>query len=175
MTTHSSILAWEITDTEEPGGLQSVGSQESDTTDRLNSSNLVSSVQEWVPWQGSLGRSRACLCEAACQERTSPAGDVAAGCWFPLKSPGPDSGEALNVRRPARGAGCDGRSLQPTAALHSRSSWGRQPRSFSEWRTATLEVKPCWNEKRTFMTALQAALWLFLLLFLESSSNFLPS
>ena len=46
MTTHSSILAWEITDTEEPGGLQSVGSQESDTTDRLNSSNLVSSVQE---------------------------------------------------------------------------------------------------------------------------------
>ena len=31
MTTHSSILAWEIPWTEEPGGLQSVGSQESDT------------------------------------------------------------------------------------------------------------------------------------------------
>ena len=33
MATHSSILTWEIPWTEEPGGLQSVGSQESDTTD----------------------------------------------------------------------------------------------------------------------------------------------
>ena len=31
MAIHSSILAWEIPWTEEPGGLQSVGSQESDT------------------------------------------------------------------------------------------------------------------------------------------------
>ena len=27
MTTHSHILAWEISQTEEPGGLQSMGSQ----------------------------------------------------------------------------------------------------------------------------------------------------
>ena len=33
MATHSSILAWEIPWTEEPGGLQSMGSQESDTTE----------------------------------------------------------------------------------------------------------------------------------------------
>ena len=32
MATHSSILAWEIPRTEEPGGLQSMRSQESDTT-----------------------------------------------------------------------------------------------------------------------------------------------
>ena len=32
MTAHSSILAWEIPRTEEPGRLQSMGSQESDTT-----------------------------------------------------------------------------------------------------------------------------------------------
>ena len=32
MATYSSTLAWEIPWTEEPGGLQSVGSQESDTT-----------------------------------------------------------------------------------------------------------------------------------------------
>ena len=32
MATHSSILAWEILWTEEPGGLQSMGSQESDET-----------------------------------------------------------------------------------------------------------------------------------------------
>ena len=32
MATQSSILAWEIPWTEEPGGLQSMESQESDTT-----------------------------------------------------------------------------------------------------------------------------------------------
>ena len=32
MATHSSILAWRIPWMEEPGGLQSMGSQESDTT-----------------------------------------------------------------------------------------------------------------------------------------------
>ena len=32
MATHSSILVWEIPWTEEPGGLQSMGSQESDKT-----------------------------------------------------------------------------------------------------------------------------------------------
>ena len=36
MATHSSILAWEIPWTEEPGGLQSMGLQESDMTERLN-------------------------------------------------------------------------------------------------------------------------------------------
>ena len=32
MQTHSSILAWEIPWTEEPDGLQSMGSQKSDTS-----------------------------------------------------------------------------------------------------------------------------------------------
>ena len=36
MATHSSILAWRIPWAEEPGGLQSMGSQESDMTERLN-------------------------------------------------------------------------------------------------------------------------------------------
>ena len=35
MATHSSILAWKIPQMEEPGGLQSIGSQESDTTEQL--------------------------------------------------------------------------------------------------------------------------------------------
>ena len=35
MATHSSILAWRIPWTEEPGRLQSTGSQELDTTERL--------------------------------------------------------------------------------------------------------------------------------------------
>ena len=33
MTPHSSMLACEIPGTEDPGGLQSMGSQESDTTE----------------------------------------------------------------------------------------------------------------------------------------------
>ena len=39
MATHSSILAWKIPWTEEPGGLQSTGSQESDTENVQNSSS----------------------------------------------------------------------------------------------------------------------------------------
>ena len=35
MARHSSILAWEIPWTEEPGGLQSMRSQELDTTEQL--------------------------------------------------------------------------------------------------------------------------------------------
>ena len=36
MTTYSSTLAWKIPKTEEPGRLQSMGSQESDMTEPLN-------------------------------------------------------------------------------------------------------------------------------------------
>ena len=39
MATHSSNLAWEIPRTEEPGGLQSMGSQESNTTEQLDNNN----------------------------------------------------------------------------------------------------------------------------------------
>ena len=45
MLTHSSILAWGITWTEEPSGLQSMESQkESDTTKLLNSNNKLFGV-----------------------------------------------------------------------------------------------------------------------------------
>ena len=35
MAAHSSILAWRVPWTEEPGGLQSMGLKESDTTEQL--------------------------------------------------------------------------------------------------------------------------------------------
>ena len=38
--THSSILAWKIPWAEETGGLQSIGSQESDTSEQLNTEHL---------------------------------------------------------------------------------------------------------------------------------------
>ena len=50
MATDSSILAWEIPWTEGPGRLQSMGSQESDKTESLNSNNAC-------PALGTLGAS----------------------------------------------------------------------------------------------------------------------
>ena len=41
MATHSSIPAWEIPWTEEPGRLQSMGHKESDTTERLTLSEQL--------------------------------------------------------------------------------------------------------------------------------------
>ena len=46
MATHSSILAWGIARTEKPGGLQSLGSQKSQTRlSDLNSNNIVNRVE----------------------------------------------------------------------------------------------------------------------------------
>ena len=42
MATHSSILAWEIPGTEEPGGLQSMGSQSHTTEMTEHTCSLVS-------------------------------------------------------------------------------------------------------------------------------------
>ena len=44
MAPHSSVLAWRIPWTEEPGGLPSMGSQESDTTWRLNHHHPIHSA-----------------------------------------------------------------------------------------------------------------------------------
>ena len=48
METHSSIPAWRIPWTEEPGGLQSMGSQESDTTWRLNHHHILIHINRYV-------------------------------------------------------------------------------------------------------------------------------
>ena len=46
MATHSSFLAWEISWTEKPGGLQSMGvTKESDTTERLNNTKCYPSKE----------------------------------------------------------------------------------------------------------------------------------
>ena len=59
MATHSIILAWRIPWTEEPGGLQSMGSQESDTTGQLSLSVLFAS--NILP---------VCLCSLSLEHRT---------------------------------------------------------------------------------------------------------
>ena len=47
MATHSSILAWGLPWTEEPGGLQSVGLQESDTTERPYNRGCQLLLKDW--------------------------------------------------------------------------------------------------------------------------------
>ena len=51
MAPHSSTLAWKIPWTEEPGRLQSMGSLESDTTERLHFHFSLSCIGEgkWQP------------------------------------------------------------------------------------------------------------------------------
>ena len=46
MATHSSILSWRIPWTEEPGGLQSMGLKESDTTEAAERTHLW--IQIWI-------------------------------------------------------------------------------------------------------------------------------
>ena len=46
MAPHSSTLAWKLPLTEEPGGLQSMGSGKSDTTERLHFHFLLSCIGE---------------------------------------------------------------------------------------------------------------------------------
>ena len=52
MTTHSSITAWEIPWTEEPGGLQCMGSQKGQTQLKQpnNSNNRLNDVSPQCPY-----------------------------------------------------------------------------------------------------------------------------
>ena len=53
METHSSIFDWEIPLTEEPGGLQSMGREELDTTEQLTQ-RTQKSYQPCVPYTSSI-------------------------------------------------------------------------------------------------------------------------
>ena len=54
MTTHSSILAWRIPWTEEPGRRQSMGSQEFDMTERLTLYSYVVQYRSRYPHVANL-------------------------------------------------------------------------------------------------------------------------
>ena len=51
MATHASILAWKIPWTEEPGGLQSMGSQRVGHDERLSLHSLISMIITSAPPQ----------------------------------------------------------------------------------------------------------------------------
>ena len=50
MATHSSILAWRIPWTEEPGGLQLWGRKESDTTEATEHALVILKYNHWSPF-----------------------------------------------------------------------------------------------------------------------------
>ena len=56
MATHSNILAWEIPRTEEPGGLQSIGSQSWTRLKRLSPHTVFPSISDLSPVIESLSR-----------------------------------------------------------------------------------------------------------------------
>ena len=65
MATHSNILAWRIPWTEEPGGLQSTGSQKVDRTERLHFHfhfQWQSLLALWSFPGGASGKEPACQC-----------------------------------------------------------------------------------------------------------------
>ena len=49
MATHSSILAWRIPWTEEPGGYSPWGSKESDTPEQLSTQSETPTLRVWPP------------------------------------------------------------------------------------------------------------------------------
>ena len=53
MATHSGMLAWRIPWTEEPAGLQSMGSQRSDTTERLHYLSIYAVHQDFAQKEAS--------------------------------------------------------------------------------------------------------------------------
>ena len=69
MASHSSVLAWETPWTEEPGGLQSMGSHQSDTTERLNN-NTASNLKGFPG--GASGKEPACQCRRCKRQEFNP-------------------------------------------------------------------------------------------------------
>ena len=61
MATPSGIPAWEIPWTEEPGGLQSVGKQESDITEQLNNNSNIRGLHTL---EGQSNEK--CVCDKVC-------------------------------------------------------------------------------------------------------------
>ena len=61
MATHSSVLAWEIPLTEEPGGLQSMGSQR-DMTEQLNNDNKGFRTSQGASQGAAVVKEPACQC-----------------------------------------------------------------------------------------------------------------
>ena len=106
MATHSSVLAWEIPWTEEPGGLQSVAS-ESDTTERLSAWWSKCSPRHFVPKQRGKGLREVRGDWAALSSRSSPPSVFLPCADASLRVPVPFCPEPLE---PPAGA-CSGQSV----------------------------------------------------------------
>ena len=69
MITHSSILAWRIPSTEEPGRLQSIELQESHTAEQLST---ACSPAGWYHRKSSCHTSAGKMCSQQCRSSAAP-------------------------------------------------------------------------------------------------------
>ena len=90
IATHSSIPAWEISWTEEPGGLQSMGSQSQTGPSADYSHSVAHRLLEGKPWLGTdaLGGHTACPAETGPQ-LWLPGADPHRASWHMSPAPGP--------------------------------------------------------------------------------------
>ena len=123
MATHSSVLAWRISLTEKPGRLQSVGSQESDTTERPSSQTHWQLKQLAVP---------------PLPARTSVRASLMAS-W--LRSCLPMQGTQIRSLG-QEGPTCHGatKPIRHNYWAQSRSCWACAPRAYAPW-----EKPPQWE------------------------------
>ena len=110
MATHSSVLAWSIPWTEEPGRLQCLGSQ--GPTGLLDGSDLAHTPKD--PLQGLVLRGAVHFSEMELQSVRSAQPSVRAKRWFssppPQPRPSPESPSPLGLRRSGEGETEEGES-----------------------------------------------------------------
>ena len=132
MTPHSSTLAWKISWTEEPGGLQSMGSQSQTGLSAEHSHSVAHRLLGGKPWVGlmHLGGTQlvplrpdsSCGCQA--QTHTGPAGHVACSRPAVLVLPQKGGSSFLSPRK-----GFHELSL-PCAGFKLNDGWG-----VSDWQS----------------------------------------
>ena len=88
MAAHSSILAWRIPWTEEPGGLQSRGCKESDTTERLSTQPSCREIQHilvvFSRWCANRTPFKPRTLSPLQKETLCPSSQPSPGAWQPL-------------------------------------------------------------------------------------------
>ena len=119
MATHSSILAWKIPCAEDLGGLQSMGSQESNMTEQLNNNNKSKSrtdVNKSSRYKAGVWRP-SCLQHVSCKHSAQPhsASQLLSVCSSPAK--------------PKQGSPAE----ENCKCLQTVSKLGESPRFSCEW------------------------------------------
>ena len=93
MATHSSVLAWRIPGTAEPGGLPSMGSHSQTRLKRLSSSSSLVATTEWkyTLYKGSGAQTLVSKASPGRLAKTQMAGCYPQSFWFSRSGLGPEN------------------------------------------------------------------------------------